>query len=427
MEKQSTLIQEILVTRQPIFDKQKNVFAYDLLFKSKQDFQDRVRAAYSSASGDDGDSSSAGVGMDSLFITGLRKLTGGKRAIINFNRHMLLNQLHLMFPSDLLGVELREMGMNRGKDIGRESTIRTDITKTVEKLKSAGYLLIMNALLFNEVDISLAKMADIVGVDFRSMGLQKRFSFSGDPYLRPRFLARSVETATDFEIASDKGYHYFQGEFFSKPDLISVRSIPSYKINLMRILKEINKPTVHFNEIEKILKRDVSLTYKLLRFVNSAAFGLKNTVQSIRHALILLGEVEVRKWLSLIVLSGMGIDKPHELIRSAIIRAKFCESLAAAIHYEKEMSSFFLVGMFSMVDAFLDRPMEEILEELPLQSDIKSALQGKPNRYRDVLELVLDYERGEWRTVCEMVDRLKLDEQEVSTLYLEAIEWGKLL
>jgi c-di-GMP-related signal transduction protein len=427
MEKQSTLIQEILVTRQPIFDKQKSVFAYDLLFKSKQDFQDKIQAAYSSTSVDVGESCSASVGIDSLFITDLRKLTGGKRAVINFNRLMLQNQLHLMFPSDLLGVELREMGMNRGKDIGRESTTGTDITKTVGKLKSAGYLLIMNALLFNEADISLAKMADIVGVDFRSMGLQKRFSFSGDPCLRPRFLARSIETSTDFEIASDKGYHYFQGEFFSKPDKISVRSIPSYKINLMRILKEINKPTVHINEIENILKRDVSLTYKLLRFVNSAAFGLKNTVQSIRHALLLLGEVEVRKWMSLIVLSRMGTDKPHELIRKSIIRAKFCESLAAAIHYEKEMASFFLIGMFSMVDAFLDRPMEEILEELPLKSDIKSALLGKANRYRVVLELVLDHERGKWRNVCEMVERLKLDEQEVSTLYLEAIEWGKFL
>jgi EAL and modified HD-GYP domain-containing signal transduction protein len=206
-----------------------------------------------------------------------------------------------------------------------------------------------------------------------------------------------------------------------------VRSIPSYKINLIRILKEINKPTVHFNEIEKILKRDVSITYKLLRFVNSAAFGLKSTVQSIRHALTLLGEVEVRKWLSLIVLSGMGTDKPHELIRSAIIRAKFCESLAAALHYEKEMSSFFLVGMFSMVDAFLDRPMEEILDELPLKSDIKSALQGKPNRYRDVLELVLEHERGGWRNVNGVRGRLKLDEQKISTLYLEAVDRGKLL
>jgi EAL and modified HD-GYP domain-containing signal transduction protein len=427
MEKQNTLIQEIRVIRQPIFDRQKNVFAYELLFKSKQDFQDRARAAYNSTNGNDGDSGPTVVGMDSLFITGLRKLTGGKRAIINFNRQMLVNQLHLMFPSDLLGVELREMGMTGGKDKGRESTAGKDILKIVERLKSADYLLIINALLFNEADVALAKMADIVGVDFRSMGLQKRFSFPGDPHLGPRFLARSVETPTDFEIAADKGYHYFQGEFFSKPDFISVRSIPSYKINLVRILKEINKPTVHFNEIEKILKRDVSITYKLLRFVNSAAFGLKNTVQSIRHALTLLGEVEVRKWLSLIVLSGMGTDKPHELIRSAIIRAKFCESLAAAIPYEKEMSSFFLVGMFSMVDAFLDRPMEEILAELPLKPDIKSALQGKPNRYRDVLELALDYERGEWRSVRGMVDRLNLDEQKVGTLYLEAIEWGKLL
>lgn len=425
MEKQNTLIQKINVTRQPIFDKQKDVFAYELIFRSNLCLQDRFLAKYGAAAEDNGGSSSAGAGMDSLFITGLRRLTGGKLAVINFNREMLLGQLHLMFPSDLLGIELLEKSPDKSKD--KASPPGSDIAKIVGKMKNAGYLLILNDWLFNEADISLVKMADIIGVDFRSMGLQKRFSVFEEPHLRPRFLARSVETATDYEIASEKGYHYFQGEFFSKPDLMAVRSIPSYKINFMRILKEINKTTVHFIEIEKILKRDISITYKLLRFVNSAAFGLKTTVQSIKHALALLGEAEVRKLLSLIILSSLGTDKPHELLRSSIIRAKFCESLSAALGYEKEMSSFFLVGMFSMVDAFLDRPMEEILDDLPLKSDIKSALLGKPNRYRDVLDLVIDYERGEWRNVCNVVERLRMDEQTISTLYLDAVEWGTLL
>jgi len=423
MEKEHRLIQDIIVTRQPIFDKQKFVFAYELIFRSGQELQDKLMPEYREFKRmNENKEASDPAGIDCLFITGIQRLTGGKRAFIGFNRQMLLDELHLMFPSDLLGVELLEDARTvRNTKPGKE------LVKSLERLKKAGYLLVVNDWLFNKGDISLIKMADIIGVDFRSRGLQKRFSFYEEPYLRPRFLARNVETPTDFEIASDKGYHYFQGEFFSKPDMISVRSIPGYKINFMRILKEINKPTVHFDEIEKILKRDVSLTYKLLRFVNSAAFGFKTTIQSIRHALALLGEVEIRKWLSLIVLSGMGTDKPHELIRTAIIRAKFCESIAGVLKYKSEAAGFFLLGMFSMVDAFLDRPMEEILDDLPLKKEIKSALLGNPNHFRDVLDLVIDYERGEWRNVCEVVNRLKLDEQELSTLYLEAIEWGKLL
>ena len=243
----------------------------------------------------------------------------------------------------------------------------------------------------------------------------------------PRFLARGVETSTDFELAAEAGYHYFQGDFFGKEDMISCRNIPSYKLNLMRILKEINKPSVQFDKIEKILQKDVSITYKLLRFVNSAFFGLKTTVQSIRHTLALLGEAEVRKYLSFIVLSSIGTDKPLELIRITIIRARFCEYIASELGFKSDLSNFFLMGMFSMVNAFLDRPMEDILADLPLVSPVKTALLGRPNHFRDVLELVKDYERGDWTHLHQMTRRLKIKEKKIAALYLDAVEWGTFL
>ena len=241
-----------------------------------------------------------------------------------------------------------------------------------------------------------------------------------------RFLAKSVETATDYKDAAEKGYEYFQGDFFNRADFVPVRNIPSYKVNLLKILKEVNKPDVRFDRIENILKKDVSITYKLLRFINSAKFGLKTTVHSIHHALTLLGEMEVRKWLSLIVLSGTGTDKPQELLKSTIIRSRFCETIAEELGIAHDLSGYFLMGMFSMVEAFLDRPMGEILSELPLDTAIKAALMGEENRFRQVLDVVLDYERGDWKNFSISADKLKLDEKKTVALYLDAVEWATL-
>ncbi|UCH96428.1 MAG: HDOD domain-containing protein [Candidatus Aminicenantes bacterium] len=404
-------MQEIVVTRRPIFDRKKDVFAYELLFKS--DLRDSIKSIKSRKDAADDSSLTA---VDSLLINGLKRLSSGKRAVIHFNHQMLLSEFPFMFPNNLLGIEIQE-------DVDPENKV----TSAVEKIKKAGYLVFVTEYVFNEADISLVKLADIVGVDFRSQGIQKRRSlFEGTP-VNLRFLAKSIETAADFELAADSGYHYFQGEFFSRAEMIAFRNIPSYKLNLMRILKEINKPAVEFDKIEKILQKDVSITYKLLRFVNSASFGFKTTVQSIRHALALLGETEVRKWLSFIVLSSMGTDKPLELIRTAIIRAKFCESIAAALNFKNDLSNFFLMGMFSMVDAFLGRPMDEILVDLPLTSAVKAALLGKHNHFRSVLELVIDYERGDWKRLMQMANILNLDEQIIASFYLDAVEWGKFL
>jgi c-di-GMP-related signal transduction protein len=413
-ESEPNPLQEMVVTRQPIFDKKKDVFAYELLFQGGfQEISEYSKLPKPRTNtGDDSPYRAA----DTLLINGLKRLSGGKRVVIHFNHQILLSEFPLMFPSDLLGIEIQE-------DVDPEKKI----TKVLEKIKKNGYLVVVTDSVFNEGDFSLVKMADIVGVDFRSSGIQKRFSlYTGDP-VSPRFLARGVETGSDFKLASEAGYHYFQGEFFSKADMISMRNIPSYKLNLMRILKELNKPSVRFDKIEELLKKDVSITYKLLRFINSAAFGFKTTVQSIRHALTLLGESEVRRWLTFIILSSIGTEKPLELTRITIIRAKFCESIAAKLNYTSELANFFLLGMFSMVDAFLDRPMAEILADLPLASSVKAALLGDANLFRSVLDLVIDYERGDWIHLQGIAARLKLKEQQIAGLYLDAVEWGKFL
>jgi len=394
---------EIFVARQPIFDVRRNVFAYELLFR--KGFQNYASYA-------DGEYATLKVISNSLII-GLNRLTGGKRAFINFNRQLLMGKVPQMFPTDLLGVEILEQVEPDEK-----------VIEACKKLKEAGYLLVLDDFVITEKYRTLVQVADIVKIDFQGSSHEYRRSILKEPECRRvKFLAEKIETQAEFEEAVKLGYSYFQGFFFQKPDIVSTRDMPGYKLNYLQILKKLCDPELPIDEIERVLKHDVSLTYKLLRFINSAAYGFMVTIRSIRHALVLLGKREVKKWLTLIALSGVGADKPQELLHNTLVRARFCELIGQDIYFREEKADFFLVGMFSMADAFLGRPMGEILAELPLDVAIKSALIGEPGIFKDVLDLVLAYERADWQEVGSLSGRLKLGEGKLATHYVEAVQW----
>ena len=188
------------------------------------------------------------------------------------------------------------------------------------------------------------------------------------------------------------------------------------------MLQEINSPEMDFRKIEDLIKREVSVSYKLLRYINSAFFGLRRKVESIRQALALLGERNIKKWISLIALSSMGEDKPMELAASSLIRAQFCESLAPKMGMRDREHDLFLMGLFSMIDAIIDRPMAEILDELSISEDIKVALSGGENRFRDVYETILAYEKGDWEQFSVLATKLGLDEAEVPNFHFNSVE-----
>jgi EAL and modified HD-GYP domain-containing signal transduction protein len=203
--------------------------------------------------------------------------------------------------------------------------------------------------------------------------------------------------------------------------------MPGYKLNYLHILQKIHEPVLELDAVEEIIKRDVSLTYKLLRFINSACFGFRVTVRSVRHALNLLGKREIKNWLTIIVMSGIGKQKPPELMNVAVIRARFCELIAAKFKLRQKPAEAFLTGIFSMMDAFMDRPLEEILEELPLEEHVKAALLGKDGPSANALELVKTIEKARWEEVTRYSTQLNLEEEKLAPLYLEAVEWTKFL
>ena len=238
-----------------------------------------------------------------------------------------------------------------------------------------------------------------------------------------KLLAEKLENEEAFQLASKMGFEYFQGYFFSKPQIIEGKDIAPSKLSLLQIIAEVNKADFKFEELEKLIVRDVSTSYKLMRYINSAYFRRVQEISSIKQAIVLLGEKEVRRFISLIALAQLAADKPNELIRASIIRARFCELLGKYIG-SMDGSELFTVGLFSLIDAILDDTMANIMEKLPFSRTIKGALVDKEGELADYLNLVSCYEDGDWKAVSETVTRIGVSEEKTPEFYVDAIGWA---
>jgi c-di-GMP-related signal transduction protein len=397
---------DIFVARQPIFDTRQHVFGYELLYRS---------GSGNVYQGTDGNQASLSVIRNTFLMLGSEALTGRKKAFINFTKELLVSGIALSLPHDQTVVEILE-------DVEPdESTLSACLA-----LKKAGFVIALDDFtLANDTQDQFLEIADIVKVDFtltpeadrekvveRFLGQQKKF------------LAEKVETKEDFDAAVRQGYSFFQGYFFQKPVIVSGKDIPSIKLNYVQVVREVNRRELDFDELERVIKQDTSLCYTLLNYINSAYFGMREHITSIRHALVLLGEREVRKWASLVLFTFIGYDKPTEVIVTSLVRAKLCESLARPAGLPGCESELFLVGMFSMLDVLIGRPLSEVIETMHLSEDVKVALLGKEGKYRDIFELVASYHNGNWEEFSRYAKRLSIDEARMPQLYKDSVDWA---
>jgi len=392
-----------VAARQPIFDSQQRVFGYELLFRSSLD---------NFFSFPDGDQATSRV-MDSLLSLGLDPLLGGRAAFINFTRQTLIKDLATLFPAERLTIEVLE-------------TIAPDdeVVAACRRLKTLGYKLALDDVSSFEAGNPLLSLADIVKVDFSLASDRQKAEIPRQ--LRPRgikLLAEKVEQREEFDRAIAWGYHYFQGFFFCRPEIIAAREIPAFKLNQLQLLKVLRGTDLDFDEIERVLSHDLSFSYRLLRYLNSALFGLRSEVRSIRHALALLGEIMIRRWVAMVVLAAIASDKPAELLRIALLRARFCERLSSPLVSPEDQGDFFLLGLFSVVDACLNQPMEAVAADLPLASEIKDGLLGADNLHGRVLRCVFAYERADWEALTDLADSLNLTAEFVGESYLQSVNW----
>lgn len=396
---------ETFIARQPIFNLKQEVYAYELLFRSGMDnFFD----------GKNPDQASSKVIGDSVLLHGLDVLTAGKKAFYNVTRQTLTEGYCAMLPKEQAVIEILE---NIEPD--------AETLEACRKLKKSGYLIALDDFVYEEKFEPFLEIADIIKVDFllSNKEAQRKMAEMCIPK-GIKMLAEKVETWEVYQEAKEMGYCYFQGYYFSKPTILSTKDIPGFKLHYLQILQEIQKPELSYQGLENIIKQEMSLSYKLLRYINSAFFGWQVTVSSINHALVLLGEIEVKKWTSLMALSNMAEGKTDELVVQAIIRAKFCESLAPKVGMAARAQDLFLMGMFSLIDGIMDRPLEEVLEKIPIESDIKAALLGEEGPLRDIYQLILAYEKGEWEAIPALHEKLRLDEDGIAEFYLQAVDWA---
>jgi len=395
----------VFVARQPIFDRKKAVFGYELLFRS---------GYTNSYDSQDPDASTRDVISNSLFVIDFDDLTGGRWGFINFTRNLLTQEVGALLPRDRVAMEILE-------DVEPDETL----LHACRKLKEQGYMLVLDDFVLADADNPLLGLADIVKVDFLQSDAEERSTISEK--LRGRglsVLAEKVETIEDFEQASECGYTYFQGYFFGKPVIRTGRSIAGSKLAYLRVMKEVFKPDLSYDELEDLIKQDVSLTYRLLRFMNSVWFAFRSEISSIKHALVLLGPKEIKKWFALVALRYTATDKPEELVLRSMIRAKVAEDLAPLAGMAKQGSDLFLMGMFSFIDALTDMSMKDALAWLPLSKQVEQALLGKPCRFLTVLDLVRAYEKGQWEDFSSHAASLDLDENEVPQIFNASFKWA---
>jgi c-di-GMP-related signal transduction protein len=398
---------EVFVARHAIFDRNLSLFGYELLFRSCQ---------RNSCDETDDTASTLQVLANSLLSSGLDAISCNAPVFINFGQELLTSEWTSLFPPKSLVIEILE-------------SVKPDpeVIASCLNLKKLGYVLALDDVVGNtQPNAELIDVANFVKVDFRCTSkaeqaeLARTLKDSGK-----RLLAEKVETHEEFQWACEAGYDYFQGFFFARPTLLKGHHIPNMKVNALRLLRELQRPDLDFFRLEGLIKLDISLTYKLFRYVNSALFARSSQVASIKEALIVLGELDARRWITLATLPGLAVGTTRELIVHALVRARFCEMIAAAARLS-EPSDAFLVGMFSLLDALVDRPLPEVLLELNLPTPISNALLnvGANTGIAAVFQTALAYEAGNWAALDGLVQQLALRGQVISDLYLEAIRWS---
>ncbi len=399
---------DVFVARQAIFDRRLDVFGYELLFRSCQN---------NVYDGTDGALASSQVISSSFYSIGVENILGGKRAFINFPRKLLVEDCASLLPREVAVIEILE-------------SVEGDqeVLEACAALRRRGYLLALDDFAEREDTTALTRMADIIKVDFRATEpaeqeeLMQRYGRRGI-----RMLAEKVETQAEFERARKIGYTYFQGYFFARPVIVQGREVPGFKLNYLRILQEVHRPELDYRRLEALLKPEVSLTYKLLRYVNSAVFGFNRRIESIKEALVLVGENEVRKWVSVVVLPQLAGNKPGELVLTAVVRARFCELIAQPAGLGGRASELFLMGLFSLLDVMMDQPLEGLLEQLSVADDVRATLlESAPpgDRIAGVYALVRANEQADWDALAANAASLAIPAERIPELYLEAVQWG---
>lgn len=399
-------MENVFFARQPILDVNNNTYGYELLYRNQP--------GVNQYTGDNGDISTADVINNAFFLDNITSVLDGKKALVNFTGNLIERGVPKMISSDILVVELLE------------SVVATpEIIKRCLELKKLGYILALDDYEYNDSTKALFDLADIVKLDFRSSREAIERTASKCIELNKTMLAEKVETQLEVEYAKRLGCSYMQGYFFAKPLLMTHKANTPMAKTFLHILGLVYSPDPDYEEIAAVISTDVVLTIRLLRLINLMYGNSGNKISTIHQALVMLGFEKLKEWIYLVGLQRLQKDTPDELIRLALFRAKFCESVSKVVPgayiHRKEM---YLMGLMSIVAGTTDeKSINSVMKELPVTDEIKNGLIGADGLYGDVFRLVVDYEHADWNKVEEFVKKYDVDAQQLANEYVKCIRF----
>ncbi|GHU88906.1 hypothetical protein FACS1894202_05960 [Clostridia bacterium] len=394
------------IARQPILDRNLQIYAYELLFRSnnKDNFFQGV----------DADQASSRTIMEGFQTMGIDKLTDRHPAFINFTQNLLVGNFATLFPKEYLVVEVLE-----------DVDPTPEVVAACRSLVEQGYTLALDDFVYRPELEPLIEIASIIKFDFLiSSPTEVSEMLTQMNVTGKLLLAEKIETMEMFELAASMGFVLFQGYFFSRPVTFSAKEISPLAVNHMLLLKEINSgQAVDFAKLSKIIRNDVALSYKLLKLINSSYFGLSFSITDVQHAVTALGLKEVRKWISLLGMAGLSDDKPDELIRMSMIRGRFMEQLKPYCKKIKvSAESLFMTGLFSLVDVLMDQPMKQALSGMSLDKEITDVLVNHKGSMAGLLLMAISIEQGKWGLLDKLCATHEMDVDVVSEQYLFAMQ-----
>ncbi|RUL47493.1 MULTISPECIES: EAL and HDOD domain-containing protein [Lysinibacillus] len=405
---------DVFIGRQPIFNMEEEVVAYELLYRNQN-----INAFPNT----DSDTATVEVLVNYFLSMGIKEVTKGKPGFVNFSENLLMNPvIEFINPSKMV-IEILE-----------DVPITEVLVERVSELKEIGFKIALDDFVLNNQIVhydELFKYIDYIKVDFLATPLLERMNIENrvkSKYPHIQLLAEKVETRNQFDVAKHSGYTLFQGYFFEQPQIIQSTDIPINTLQYFQVISLLKDEEPNINQIAESIERDISLTYKLLQLINESNRRQKSKVRSIKQAILLLGLTELRKLIYLLAMrEGELKDRTDifsELMRTSLFRAKTCEIIAKKQRKEN-YSEYFLVGMFSLIDTLLNRPLDAILEKLPFSEEVIETISGVETSMTPYLELSIALSKVDWEAIDQLAPLFNLDHEKLEIIFNEATEWAE--
>lgn len=393
---------DVFIARQPIFDCNDDVYAYELLY--------RKNGNENEYNGSSGDESTADVITNAFFGLDVKNIIGGAKAFINFTGNLIKRGVPKMISPEILVVEVLE---NQLAD--------EEILDAVQDLKERGYMIALDDFEYSGAYNDLFFLGDLVKIDFRTSQKSIEETAYVCRYSNKLMLAEKVETQAEYEYAKKLGCTYMQGYYFARPSIMSGNSVQPLPVNLMNIMRLIADPNIDISEIVEVMSRDTALCQRILRLINSVYFGMSNKVSSINQAIMIMGLDYLREWIYLMGMQKITQNDNVEVMRLALLMAKFCKKISELIPDAAPKSdSFYLMGLLSMLVFSGERALAQALDEFPLTNDIKKGLLRRGGIFSDVFEMALAYIEGKWDEYDDVASKYNLNSDVVSDMFVES-------